>query len=119
MAVGILPVLSQDPNDIQAGTVRRMDWPTADATEMMARGIRLCQLPAPGPFAIWRVKGVPQIDARSHKAHNETKVQPHFNPSLTRVYHFHRHDHQDLTSLDPSGHSYIAVDRNARTRSGI
>jgi hypothetical protein len=37
MTVGILPVLSKNPDDIQPGTVRRMDWPTADATEMMAR----------------------------------------------------------------------------------
>ena len=29
MTVGILPVLSQNPDDIQPGTVRQMDWPTA------------------------------------------------------------------------------------------
>jgi hypothetical protein len=31
------PALSKNSDDIQPGTVRRMDWPRADATEMMAR----------------------------------------------------------------------------------
>jgi hypothetical protein len=31
------PVLSKNPDDTKLSTVRRMAWPTGDATEMMAR----------------------------------------------------------------------------------